>query len=737
MAGTKTEWELAADASKLLKELKGVVSSLNNLKKATTDATGALGKTEGAEDSLALATAELTKKTNDANAAAKSLNKGLADLTEKGIKQASKGFENFSEKAQHFGDSAGDIDSILMGMTGVLEKIDPQLAIVATNSADMAAGIESVARAAVMASNAIKAGNPMILALTAAVIAAGAAYTYVATEAEKAAEKQEQANKMAEETKKVMDTLGLALRDASVDWLLYTGDIDTTGAALMKVANVVEDRFAPAFKVHQDHIKSLKESVADTMEANQAAIDNYGESLDKIVAGGTVASGMLKTQELAYLKATGAIAQAEAAVRSEINALDALKGVKEKHLKQQLEITRGTQEGTDATTLGAKADAAATKEKERLSNSIDTLTTGIEDYADAIDSLVNKAMADSMSATDKVLEKYGALKEGLEELEAASLARQEDLRKEILAAQDAGVEMSVLRSLYALLGAEMAVTAAASEGITTVLGEQGKALKEVSHAATALDAGKAVKEYEKSLKDISESSDTWIGKLRQSNALIETLNTLQLDGAEADYLRAKSMDFNAATALAGMKAMGQGVEVFGDLFGTAIDLVMARNDELTDQQREMLWILYEMQKAAALTSIAIDTAAAIVSALEWAGPFGPVVGAAIAATGAMQAGIVMATPPPFHVGGIVPDGSGIVAALPGEAFLNRQATANLGADGVADLNSGGGGGGMVIQNVYGHRVFDRFVIDNISKGGPLNSAIRGNTRVGHRKRSTV
>lgn len=74
-------------------------------------------------------------------------------------------------------------------------------------------------------------------------------------------------------------------------------------------------------------------------------------------------------------------------------------------------------------------------------------------------------------------------------------------------------------------------------------------------------------------------------------------------------------------------------------------------------------------------------------------------------------------------------------ALPGEAVLNREATAGLGAEGVSALNSGtAGGGAIAVSMIYKHRIFDNFVQDNISKGGPLRDAIKGGQRVGHKGR---
>ena len=704
----RTEWELAADASKLLKELDSVTGALKGLKKGTDTAEKGLADFQAAEEAVAQAAEE-----------------------------AEESFNNLMEGVESFGEAAGEVDSILAGMAGSLEMFDElagtDFSEVAATAVEFAAGIESVSRAISMAS-------PQMAAIAVVALALAVAYKHVTEKAEAAAAAKKAAKERSKELREEYAKLENAVWSIGLEWSVFTKALTETEAEEKRVAKALTQSAAPALKVYETAVKDTSDAV------NKAAVlqwklilarDRAVESAEKegqseynisLIRGYHNDKIQEQTEVVNILTAAQAEA-VEGQKKAEATLDDA---ISKKQIMIRVSAEQAAIDKDTADTVDTVADAITT-----VADAYDTAADAVEAYADAVESLTDQALADSMSATDKVNKKYEDLADALEALEAASMVRQASLRAEIAAATKAGDQTERIVELNKLLQKEVDETAKASAGIVTAWIEQGKALKEVNDQAEAAAAVKFVKEYDDSLKDISESGDTWIGKLQQTNALIETLNDNQLEGVDVDYLRAESMEFNAATAMAGMKAMGDGVEVFGDMFGTAIDLVMARNDDLTDQQREMLWVMYEMQKAAAITSITIDTAAAIVSALEWAGPFGPAVGAAIAATGVMQAGIVMATPPPFHVGGIVPDGSGLVAALPGEAFLNRQATANLGADGVAALNSGGGGGGMVIQNVYGHRVFDRFVIDNINKGGPLNSAIKGNTRVGHRKRSTV
>ena len=226
---------------------------------------------------------------------------------------------------------------------------------------------------------------------------------------------------------------------------------------------------------------------------------------------------------------------------------------------------------------------------------------------------------------------------------------------------------------------------------------------------------------------VLETQLAQVGKTRFE--LNEQIIRQQEELAKAEWLESLHEGLTAAAGLA---------TSFGDAFGASIDFIMGQNENLSKSQKKVLSGLFAAQKAAASGAIVINTAQAIMKALAELGPIAGAVSAiGIGIAGGVQLATVLAEPAPFHTGGIVPT-NGMVNALGGEAFLNRETTSRLGQDGVNDLNSGGGGGGgaIQIQNVYGHRVFDRFVIDNISKGGPLSSAIQGGSRVGHSTRST-
>jgi len=184
-----------------------------------------------------------------------------------------------------------------------------------------------------------------------------------------------------------------------------------------------------------------------------------------------------------------------------------------------------------------------------------------------------------------------------------------------------------------------------------------------------------------------------------------------------------------------------------DAFQSLIQMQIDKEGELTESQKQQVLTAFHISQAAALVQIAINTAVAITRALAELGPVaGGFAVAGITATGVAQAAVVAAQKPPeFAFGGIVDEvmrssrtsaDHGLISAQPGEAVLNRGAVSRLGRQGVDDLNRGGGRpASIVVVNQYKHKVFDSFVQDNLSRGGPLSDALFGVRRPGHSRRA--
>lgn len=441
----------------------------------------------------------------------------------------------------------------------------------------------------------------------------------------------------------------------------------------------------------------LTETEAANKRAGIAAQENFGGSIEKvektlkkasrqiIEIQERIASGNTKMSQVDLLGMTvekgdiEKLRELEGAVNFLTNRKAQLKASMREEVTLQEEINIATEEAEKAT----KALAEANKPKKNTALKT-TLATALQ-VEQAFQKIAEGALADIITEEGKLTQAFFNTSEQLTILETKTQKRIEDIDAQIEQAKELNLTEEQQLELF---GARFV--------LETQLNQVGKTRFELNEQL-----------------------------IRQQEELAEQQEEL----AKSEWLKSLHEGLGAASSLA---------TAFGDAFGASIDFIIGENENLSESQREVLMNLFNAQKAAAAGSIVISTAAAIMKALEELGPIaGAVSSAAIAITGGVQLATVLAQPPPFHTGGIVPS-NGMVNALGGEAFLNRETTSRLGQEGVNALNSGEGvsGGAIQIQNVYGHRVFDRFVIDNISKGGPLSSAIQGGSRVGHSTRST-
>jgi len=271
-------------------------------------------------------------------------------------------------------------------------------------------------------------------------------------------------------------------------------------------------------------------------------------------------------------------------------------------------------------------------------------------------------------------------------------------------------------------------------------GEAGEALEEFDPSKIQFDDVKIlVDDVNESLDDVSGKMAGVFGDLAENMSDLTDPTGMFRDmlGEISDSLSViAEADFSTLEGnLSAISAISKSV---GNMMSSIINKQIRDNEELTDKQKKNLKILFAIQKVAAISSIIVDTASAIMRAYSELGPIaGGIAAGLIAGIGVAQTVVVASEQPPFHIGGVIPAAPGkqgvMINALPGESILNREATAGLGAEGVSALNSGAGrGGGITIEMVYKHRIFDNFVQQNISKGGPLRNAIKSGRRVGHR-----
>jgi hypothetical protein len=143
-----------------------------------------------------------TGDSSDLNSALSKASKNLDGLTVAGqgaankiSKDLNKATTKASKQLDDFTESAGDADSVMMGLAGAIDLVNPALGDMVRTAGDALAGTEAMGRA-------LKFSNPIFLALATAAGVLGAAY-FLLSEDDAAAE--ESAKKHKEEREKLAD----------------------------------------------------------------------------------------------------------------------------------------------------------------------------------------------------------------------------------------------------------------------------------------------------------------------------------------------------------------------------------------------------------------------------------------------------------------------------------------------------------------------------------------------------
>lgn len=246
--------------------------------------------------------------------------------------------------------------------------------------------------------------------------------------------------------------------------------------------------------------------------------------------------------------------------------------------------------------------------------------------------------------------------------------------------------------------------------------------REIETIARAMEAGADLDEAQTAINVAQTERLIALADLKQ-RLHDEEMQRMRDEAAEAARLTQATV---AATA-----------DAFGALSGLASTAATAMAESGSAGAKKNAQLMFGVSKALAAAMIPLRLAEALMTATAQPPPINGIMAATAIATAAAQtAAIASAKPPTFDRGGIVHGGTGdqvAASVLPGEAILSREAVANIGRQGVDDLNSGRGmGGPTVVQMVYRHRVFDEFVQDNISAPTPLGTALRGDRVTGRR-----
>lgn len=166
-----------------------------------------------------------------------------------------------------------------------------------------------------------------------------------------------------------------------------------------------------------------------------------------------------------------------------------------------------------------------------------------------------------------------------------------------------------------------------------------------------------------------------------------------------------------------------------DILSSTSDLFASLAEAQGKGAKQQALALFGISKAAAAAELIVSEVTAVAKAYE----LGPIAGSVAAVAmgvkfAAFTAQLAAAEPPSFATGGIVAADHTTIAASPGEGVVNKRGMSSLGEDGLAALNRGAASQSITVAMQYKHRIFDRFIDDNLRRNGPLARFIRDSSR---------
>ena len=313
--------------------------------------------------------------------------------------------------------------------------------------------------------------------------------------------------------------------------------------------------------------------------------------------------------------------------------------------------------------------------------------------------------------------------------EAETAARQRQATANDLAAK-AAREVAAATEALTRISLEASAGGLSAEGAVLRLRQQqldaiDVAIEKEGDWATAVIARAEVEaQADRELLAIKESR--WDAEDKRLDDTVKAMSDAAAKANDESLNEMKQAEERAQAQVLAMATMAGATSTIMQTAATA-------NDKLTRKQAKRLW---QAGKAAAFTEVAFSTAAAVMKVTAQTGVVAPLVIPAVLAAGAAQVAVIAAQKPPaFDIGGLARGGIASrtpdqVSAriLPGEAVLNRSATAQLGESGVNRLNRGDSGSQFVAVPMYQH--WNRFSRDAVRAKGPLRRELRRGRKIG-------
>lgn len=658
-----------------------------------------------------LMTAELNKSIRASEKAAKQ----AADASKRAMEQAAAGASRAAGAVDNLGDRFGKVGSNSAKLAGALGMVNPGLADMARNVADLAdvgevgASFGGIATAL----GAVAAVAGLFLAGFAPIAELFVEQRRRAEEAAAALEHYEAATLAADEANA---KLAASLQDVN-DYIKTATGLETVATqAARKRGEALREQADASVKATQEQIASA-EAVKRSYQDEARAIQNHillGKATDEERKRLAFLAPEIESINEMQKRRAARIEEVKAATEASVEFL-ALEAQANDHVaRKQSKATASKSAATKASQDHAEA-LAREAERQRELDAIRSQAQSIVDSELTQQGRIIQQQADLRAQLEKNPAAYGEVTAAIAVLERqlqtledqeieAYLKSQADAAKELQSAYEQLIppEVPTRQEQFAALTAQ--VEQAFRDGIITFDEYQAK----LAEIQTAQEETFNIEQFAAFFEGIKASTSQVFSDLESLSSFFLAQN----ESALAEAIKAR-------------KELGE-------------DATKEEKDEAKKRvqaAREAAMRQFEITKALQIAQIVVNTAAAAAQALASSPPpFNLVAAAAAAAAGAVQLATVASTQPKFHKGGLIgqPDES-IAVVRAGEAVLNPMGRKALGDEAIRAANAGAlDHGGGAVQVVYKHKSFDYFVRDHLRTNATLPRALNAGRRLGHR-----
>jgi hypothetical protein len=609
--------------------------------------------------------------------------KKSADASAKAAKQASaaarRGAREFDdmadaarraeERLEHVGEASGDIDRGFSSIGLALRGVNPQLAEAADGLADTFAVVEGLTMSFAALNPLVIAGGVAIGALTLGYVAHQAELekvkeqTLALKDAQRALidSQNEQENNLIDAASK--------LREQRLEYQLLTGQISEYEFNLQKAGEAANESFEGNIQAVQSSIseselllatiQSLKDSYIAAGSSAVVLSEGEKERLRTLqLQTKSVKNNLDLTQEgLAEAAELGKLEKALLAdIANQTKQREAIEAMQAEAVEKAQEMVTLEKELADATEEAADQSERRAVATERTVSAEEELSKAIEEALALSDDVIKeKNLQEQM---DRAIAEAFLDDEGKKKL-----AQQERLDEQIAALEMLGI-----------------------------------ATGREAEAAMAIEALR----HEQKMDNLDDEEDKILGLTRE-----------QFENAQ-DSLKYFGDLTNSLQELNDLKMESREIDVEAAQ-KKAEDMEKLSKEERKQIERRAKFaiMLFNMEKAASIAEVAMNTAEAVTKALTYGPILGPVLASIAGATGAAQAAVVASQPAPqmqFHMGGIAPDEAN-ARVLRGEAILDRATVRRMGGEqGVRNLQQGGSGSSQTVV-IQPFKHFGRFAKD--------------------------